>query len=209
MLLFYGEKKIVKFHFFSVYDQTIPIVAAQLLFTVGVTCALAFELPSEPIYHITQKLRQSLLNVEDVADQTTTPASNDTSSEDDHSRIDKNFNDLNYVNRKQYYDSMNKHSYYYSTNYYGSKYYQQPLSPNYISDKSDNNIFNTLSNQSPIFVTPKPSNQTKNEWTSLVSTWVQINERWIFIIVAIFKLNNFFYKFYILFPLKLYNPQIC
>lgn len=170
------------------YDQTIPIVAAQLLFTVGVTCALAFELPSEPIYHITQKLRQSLLNVEDVADQTTTPASNDTSSsseDDDHSRIDKNFNNLNYVNRNQYYDSMNKHNYYYSTNYNGNKYYQPPLSPNYISDKSDNNIFNTLSNQSPIFVTPKPSNQSANEWTSLVSTWVWIKLMSIKIIVII------------------------
>lgn len=130
------------------------------------TCALAFELPSEPIYHITQKLRQGLLNVEDVADQTTTPASNDTSSEDDHSRIDKNFNHLNYVsyNKNQNYDSMNKHNYYYSANYNGNKYYQNPLSQNYVSDKSDN-IFNQLSNQSSIYVTPKPAG-----WTSLVST---------------------------------------
>lgn len=163
---------------FPVYDQTIPIVAAQLLFTVGVTCALAFELPSEPIYHITQKLRQGLLNVEDVADETSTAAPNDTSSEDDHSRIDKNYNRLTYVgyNKNNYYDSMNKHSYYYSPNYNGNKYYQKPLSPNYISDKSDNyynnydNAFNKLSNQSSIFVTPKPSNQSSNQWTSIVST---------------------------------------
>jgi hypothetical protein len=156
-----------------VYDQTIPIVAAQILFTIGVTCALAFELPSEPIYKITQKLRQNLLGtkVKEDEEETTTPApaSNDT---DEHSRIDYNHNRLNYVNGKQnYYDSMNKHGYYYS----GSKYYPKPLSPNYyFSDKSDNYDNNytinsgNKSNQSAIYVTPKPLNQTTSVWSSVI-----------------------------------------
>lgn len=156
------------------YDQTIPIVAAQILFTVGVTCALAFELPSEPIYQITQKLRQNLLGTkvkEDDEEETTTPApsSNDT---DEHSRIDYNHNRLNQISYKQnYYDSLNKHGYYYS----GNKYYPKPSSSNYyFSDKSDNYDNNytlngaSKSNQSAIYVTPKPLNQTSSVWSKVI-----------------------------------------
>lgn len=157
---------------------------------MGVTCALAFELPSEPIYHITQKLRNNLLGIKDddgKEEETTTavPAVPDTN---EHSRIDYDHKRLNYVNynKPNYYDSMNKHNYYYSANYNNTKYYQKPLSSNYyFSDKSDNydnnyitnndNKFNKLSNQqhqSSIFVTPKPLNQTKNVWTSVIKKWV-------------------------------------
>ena len=160
----------------SVYDQTIPIVGAQLLFTVGVTCALAFELPSEPIYKITQKLRNNLLGIKDDSSSSSSEeesgdatAGNDT--DDDNSRIDYNHNKLHYINynKNNYYDSMNKHGYYYASNYNNNnKYYRKPLSPNYhISDKSDN-YDNILFNQSSIFVTPKPLNQTTSVWTSLV-----------------------------------------
>jgi hypothetical protein len=164
--------------FLIVYDQTIPVVAAQLLFTVGVTCALAFELPSEPIYKITQKLRQNLLGIPDKEEEEETTAAADTNStDDDNRRIDYNRQRLNYNynNRQQnYYDSMNKHSYYYSAN---NKYYHKPLSsPNnyYFSDKSDNYdsnyIGNNLANQqisSAVFVTPKPVNQTTDVWAKV------------------------------------------
>lgn len=76
------------------YDQTIPIVASQLLFTVGATCALAFQLPHEPIYKITQKLRWQLYSVKEDEPET----------DDDTKRIDK----LNP------YDTANKHNLYYS-----------------------------------------------------------------------------------------------
>lgn len=156
------------------YDQTIPIVAAQLLFTVGVTCALAFELPSEPLYHITQKLRNNLLGIPDQAEEETTAApapedSHENGDVDPQSRVDYNYNNLNYIdyNKDKYFD-MNKHNYYYSSNY--NKHYHNPN--NYISDKSDNyfNQFDKSTNQSSIFVTPKPLNQTLNVWTSLVKT---------------------------------------
>ena len=181
-----------KFHF-TVYDQTIPIVAAQLLFTVGVTCALAFELPSEPIYQITEKLRNQLLGVKDE-EETTTPAPATTPEDshehddhddhdDEHSRIDYDNKRLNYVNfNNLHYDSMNKHNYYYSTNYNSDKYYQKPLSPNYyFSDKSDNYYNNYKINAidksdklskkqqtASVFVTPTPLNQTKSVWTSVI-----------------------------------------
>lgn len=170
------------FYDILVYDQTIPIVAAQLLFTVGVTCALAFELPSEPLYHITNKLRDNLLGGQDEKseEETTTPAPPAEDTEDEHhSRIDYDNKRLNYINyNKNNYDSMNKHSYYYQANYNNNKYYQKPLSPNYyFSDKSDNyaNNYNNKSNklpyqkyQSSIFVTPTPLNQTKSVWTKVI-----------------------------------------
>jgi hypothetical protein len=162
-----------------VYDQTIPIVAAQLLFTVGVTCALAFELPSEPLYHITQKLRNNLYGVKNEEEETTTLADSTANDTQQHSRFDYDNKRLNYINynKQGLYDSMNKHSYYYSTN---NKYYYKPLSPNYsFSDKSDNyyNNYITDSNiksdkfvnqqhQSSVYVTPL--NQTKNVWTAAI-----------------------------------------
>lgn len=96
------------------YDQTAPVVAAQLLFTIGVTIALAFELPDKPIHTITEQLRQ---NFQERLHGKTTPApSPDNNSTDDgHSRIDYNSNNLKYVynSKDAYYNLMNKHNYYY------------------------------------------------------------------------------------------------
>lgn len=89
-----------------------PIVAAQLLFTIGVTVALAFELPDKPLYRITQEIRESLQKR--LHPELKAAASNSTNSTDSHSRIDVNGNDLNYVyNSKDYYNKMNNHKYYY------------------------------------------------------------------------------------------------
>lgn len=120
------------------------VVAAQLLFTVGVTCALAFELPSKPIYQITKELREHLQKRLHPEKYTTTEAPKNSSEmmdmdDHDHRRIDMNYNRLNFVNGKEnYYDLMNKHNYYYGK-------------PAYISDKSDNyattNDVNNSSNQ--------------------------------------------------------------
>lgn len=118
-------------------------MAAQLLFTVGVTCALAFELPSKPVYRITQELRENLQKKLHPEKYTTTEApSNETSSDDDdmmdNKRMDLNYNSLNYINGKpNYYDVMNKHNYYYA----GGK-------PSYFSDKSDNFAPTTHANKS-------------------------------------------------------------
>lgn len=181
-----------------VYDQTIPIVAAQLLFTIGVTCALAFELPSKPLYRITQELREKLQS-DMKGEEPTTPAPppppppsapDEHSYSDiiynDHSRIDYNLNSP--YNKQNYYDSSNKHDYYYSNNnkqkpatIYNNNYYRKPLSPNnYISDKSDNyndnyykNGYQLTNYQSSIATNAKPLtslNQTENDvWTNVVN----------------------------------------
>lgn len=94
------------FHF-AAYDQTIPVVAAQVLFTVGVTAALAFELPSKPLYYITKELKQNLKDI--LSGETTTSASSD-----DAKRRDPNVNDLTYVDKQNYYSSINKHNLYYN-----------------------------------------------------------------------------------------------
>jgi hypothetical protein len=113
-----------------------PVVAAQLLFTVGVTCALAFELPSVPLHNITDTLRNTLqerLHPHLTSTTTEAPADDSGSMEGDHdhdhdhSRIDMNSNNFKYVDGKQgYYNLMNKHNYYYK----GSK--------NGFKDKADN-----------------------------------------------------------------------
>lgn len=41
---------------FSVYDQTIPIINLIDIFTIGVTVAMAWALPSDPLYKITEQL---------------------------------------------------------------------------------------------------------------------------------------------------------
>lgn len=151
------------------YDQTIPIVATQLLFTVGVTCALAFELPSEPLYKITQQLRDQLygFNMSTTTEAPTTvppEMMSDDYHDHDHSRIDYNSNGLNYVDKQHYYASMNKHNYY----YYNDQYYQKPLSNYYFGDKSDNYAINT--NNKSTSVTQKPLNQTNDVWTKVIKT---------------------------------------
>lgn len=148
---------------------------------------MAFELPSEPLYQITEKLRDQLLGVKDDSKEaepevtTMPPEDSHEHFDHEHSRIDYDNKRLNYVNyNKPHYDSMNKHNYYYSANYNNDKYYQKPLSPNYyFNDKSDNYYNNykindksdKLSNKqrpSSIFVTPTPLNQTKSVWTSVI-----------------------------------------
>ncbi|XP_070503948.1 uncharacterized protein [Chironomus tepperi] len=102
------------------YDQTMPIAAAQLLFTIGVTVALAFELPDKPIGRITQELRDSLQKRLHPSSTTAAPDTSN-SSDSDHSRIDYNSNNLKYIynNKQAYYNNMNKHKYYYGN--YGFK----------------------------------------------------------------------------------------
>lgn len=94
----------------TAYDQTMPIVAAQMLFTIGVTVALAFELPDKPLHHITEQLRENLQVRLHGPKTTEAPASNNAN---DNSRIDLNSNNLQYTNKQEYYNLMNKHSYYY------------------------------------------------------------------------------------------------
>lgn len=143
------------------------VVAAQLLFTIGVTCALAFELPSKPLSAITAELREHLQKKLHPEKYTTkAPPPNDTHSDEmmdshehggDNSRIDFNYNRFKFINNKQnYYDTLNKHNYYYNDKYRPSTY------NNKFSDKSDN------------FAVQKPSNQSKNDdsiWKK-VKTWV-------------------------------------
>nr|XP_019565378.2 uncharacterized protein LOC109433402 [Aedes albopictus]XP_029718355.1 uncharacterized protein LOC109403301 [Aedes albopictus] len=90
-----------------VYDQTIPVVGSTLLFTVGVTVALAYQLPSISIFEISKMLR------EHVADGVHLR------------RKDENFNDTTLVDTStNKYEQSNKHSYYYN-NPYGSSQQQQ------------------------------------------------------------------------------------
>lgn len=102
-----------------------PIAAAQLLFTIGVTVALAFELPDKPIGRITQELRDSLHKRLHPSSTTAAPAISNSSvdydHDHDHSRIDYNSNNLKYIynNKQAYYNTMNKHKYYYGN--YGFK----------------------------------------------------------------------------------------
>lgn len=132
------------------------VVAAQLLFTVGVTCALAFELPSKPLSAITAELREHLqMKLHPEKYTTKAPPPNDTDSNEssmmdshegggggDNSRIDFNYNRLKFINGKQnYYDTLNKHNYYYNDKY-------KPHKHNKFSDKSDNVAAHKPSNQS-------------------------------------------------------------
>jgi hypothetical protein len=117
-------------------------VAAQLLFTVGVTCALAFELPSEPIYKITQKLKHNLFSVADPEPEDASSNDTDIKRMDYATRI--KYNDANF------YNTLNKHNFYYSNAF--------------ISDKSDSNY------QSGVHVTPSPLNLTQSIWTGAIKT---------------------------------------
>jgi hypothetical protein len=83
------------------------MVAAQLLFTIGITVALAFELPSQPLYYITKELRenlQTLLRGEDID----VP---EDAEDDGTKRKDWNVNDLEFVDTS---GDPNKHNYYYN-----------------------------------------------------------------------------------------------
>lgn len=43
-------------YLFPVYDQTLPIISLTDIFTIGVTVAIAWALPSEPLYKIHQEI---------------------------------------------------------------------------------------------------------------------------------------------------------
>jgi hypothetical protein len=117
-----------------------PVAAAQLLFTVGVTCALAFNLPDVPLSNLTETLRldlQKRLHPELYTTTTTTGAPGNDSmdsmeqssgSMESQNRIDYNSGNFKYVDGKQgFYNLMNKHNYYYGK--HGNK--------NGFKDKSD------------------------------------------------------------------------
>lgn len=155
---------------------------------MGITCALAFELPSKPIYQITHELREHLQKRLHPEKYTTTEAPQNSSEEmtdmDDHGnrRVDMNYNRLNFINSNQnYYDMINKHNYYYA----GGK-------PSYFSDKSDN--FGNANKPN------KSSNQTKEGesiWKKVMRTLVKIIKVFLekfldeFFFKKIFKLNQF------------------
>jgi hypothetical protein len=121
--------------FCLVYDQTIPFATAQLQFTVGVTCALAFELPNVPLHNITETLRQNLqMKLHPEQFPTTTEEAPAADDDDDHgggddhdheshnNRIDSNYKDFKYIDGKQsFYNMMNKHNFYYSKNGFKDK----------------------------------------------------------------------------------------
>lgn len=112
------------FWFIVAFDQTIPIAAAQLLFTVGITVAMAFELPSKPLYHITQELREQINGkkeeTEEASDAPATDMPDDDNTigvMDNSSRTDYNYKNLFYSNRNNNFNSINKHNMYYSNSY--------------------------------------------------------------------------------------------
>lgn len=98
--------------FQTAYDQTMPIVAAQLLFTIGVTVALAYELPDKPVYRITQEIKNNLQKRLHPSSTAAPATANITAGQ---KRIDYDSNNLMYIdnNKDTYYGMMNKHKYYY------------------------------------------------------------------------------------------------
>jgi hypothetical protein len=157
------------------------------LFTVGVTCALAFELPHKPLYQITQELRENLqkrlhpeLRTTEAPKTDATNSTNGDADDDDHhhSRIDYNNQHLKYIDSKHnYFNAMNKHNYYYNNNdkyqQYGSKYY--------ISDKADNYATNGVynlrkqANQSSVYVTASPvDGNNESIWKKVIRKYVHL-----------------------------------
>lgn len=193
-----GRQKIKKY-LISVYDQTIPILAAVLHWTIGVTNALAWELPSKPLYKITQELKEKLKTGELWAQKK------------DNNVTKLTYVDSNNTKNNNWYD-VNKHNYYYSSptrytgNYNsnnnlfntgsGNQYYSTKLSSvdsngnknnyykpassnkfdyysnNYLSNKSGNDDYNYYADK-----LKKISNGGK--WTK--SDWVDLIQRWVYI----------------------------
>lgn len=147
------------------YDQTIPTVGAQLLFTIGVTCALAFELPSVPLNVIDEMIEKARQPLEEepspmTITSTEMPAMEsqypmpeqdqydfnymDVDFQNNLSRKDYSYNQLKYTDTKDYYGSINKHNYYYSNgidnkNYYDKHKYQQQQQP--LSSTNNQNYY--------------------------------------------------------------------
>ncbi|XP_055694928.1 uncharacterized protein LOC129796837 [Lutzomyia longipalpis] len=82
-----------------IYDQTIPVVALPLVFTVGVTVAIAYELPSKPLSELAEDFRKKF----DVL-------------KNNNSKAD-NINHITYVSKdkiwKDRYSGINRHDLYY------------------------------------------------------------------------------------------------
>ncbi|XP_055609980.1 uncharacterized protein LOC129756937 [Uranotaenia lowii] len=80
-----------------VYDQTIPIIGSTLLFTVGITCAMAWQLPSISFLEIIKMLQEDALKGSLIR------------------RTDENVNQTVLIDTStSKYDTGNKHSYYYT-----------------------------------------------------------------------------------------------
>ncbi|XP_062559549.1 uncharacterized protein LOC134224242 isoform X2 [Armigeres subalbatus] len=164
-----------------VQDQALPIIGFNRLFTVGVTVALAYELPSISIFDIEQLLRE--------------PNSDAIPSR----RKDENINSNTVETSTSQYEQVNRHSYYYS-NSYGPNNYLQPSLLNHGSNSNQLNHYNYPANYKtggnygnyynwqqthrpafsmkdlpPIFLSPL--NSSANDWNSIVnryiSTWIQ------------------------------------
>lgn len=73
------------------------MVGIELVFTVGVTVALAYELPSEPLYKITQQLREQAKEEKYPTTTTDVPMA-PANQTDMHAKIDTNTNELSYIN---------------------------------------------------------------------------------------------------------------
>ncbi|XP_059611032.1 uncharacterized protein LOC132257964 [Phlebotomus argentipes] len=87
-----------------IYDQTIPIVALPLVFTVGVTVAIAYELPSKPL----SELEADFVNKFDVLKS--------DKKADNTSKVD-NINHISYISSadwKNRFKFANKHDLYYN-----------------------------------------------------------------------------------------------
>ncbi|XP_058446006.1 uncharacterized protein LOC131427100 [Malaya genurostris] len=172
-----------------VYDQTIPIVGSTLLFTVGVTVAAAWQLPSITYFEILHLLQDkisdgSLLRRTDENTNGTTLVDTNSSSYGTNSSYYSSYrpNQSSYLNTSK---KPNILSYYYDSpspasgvsnriNYYTSgeenigttkdKYQNkwQPLG------SSSSNSYN---NFPPNFVTPY--NGTGNNWSNLANRYLQ------------------------------------
>lgn len=82
-----------------IYDQTIPTVALPLVFTVGVTVAIAYELPSKPFSELAEDFRNKFKVLK-----------NDNTSKSDNI---KHITYTSNIDWKKLYKSENKHNLYY------------------------------------------------------------------------------------------------
>lgn len=156
---------------FLVYDQTLPTVSTKFYFTVAVTAALAWELPSEPFHKITQDFKDKLKSGE-------------------LKRKDGNSTNLIYTNAANpiIYE-MNKHNYYYSSpprrngNYNNNRIetasnYLKPNQTNfeyylsnYLGNKNGGNSVNYYTNKlKDISEATSPLKWSRNDWMDLVKT---------------------------------------
>lgn len=152
---------------FPVYDQTLPTEAVPLVFTVGVTVAIAYELPSKPWYELAKQIKENIRNGEYLL------------------KKDENVTQLSYVDtqvaKNEFLGQTNnllqqqapvssaawtKHSYYYKDK---PSYYKQPV--NYYSNPLTKTV-QPISNKMDYYF----GNQNKNQynfgkWANQLSSW--------------------------------------